>query len=187
MLQLSANDKQLQHIISQSGIIAYPTEAIYGLGCHPCDKKAVKRLVTLKKRDIGKGFILIAADLAQLSPYVLIDKTTEAYLHSIYPAFITVIVNQSEACPKYLSGQHNGIAIRISNHPIVQTLCQQLGHPLISTSANFSGKAPITDKNQLINTFTDTIDALVLGELGGAIKPSQIIDLTGKQKKIIRE
>lgn len=187
MQELIATDSRVKQIIKQSGLIGYPTEAVYGIGCHPDDEAAIKRLIEIKGRDAGKGFILIAASLAQLAPYIAIDSDTKAYMDDIYPGFVTVIVNKSATCPPLLSGNHNGIAIRVSAHPLVRTLCQTLGHPLVSTSANLSGQAPLQDKQQLIDTFGEHIDALLVGELGGQLKPSKIIDLTTADKKIIRE
>lgn len=187
MLELSATDTRLKTIIGQSGIIGYPTEAVYGIGCHPADTVALNRLISSKGRDADKGFILIAATLAQLAPYIAIDSDTENYLQTIYPGFVTVIVSKSANCPPLLSGSHSGIAIRISAHPLVATLCQTLGHPLVSTSANISGQPPITDKALLIQTFGDKLDALVSGDLGDEQRPSKIIDLTTSDKRIIRE
>lgn len=165
--------------INQGKIIAYPTEAVYGLGCDPFNNQAVEKLLNLKQRDICKGFILLIADWSQLA--TLIKPVSEQQLAAVrktWPGPVTWVFPKADTLPDWLSGQYNTIALRMSAHPIAHELC--IDGPLISTSANISKHEPANDISQLQEQFPQGIDALVAGNIGGASRPSAIYDvLTG--------
>ena len=128
--------------LNQGKLIAYPTEAVFGLGCDPLNETAVMNLLGLKQRPINKGLILIASDFAQLQPYI---NPSPAMLERILPSWpgpITWIVPAQAWVPSYLKGKHDSLAIRVSAHPLVQQLCSSYGGAIISSSANISKQAP---------------------------------------------
>ncbi|NOQ17158.1 MAG: tRNA threonylcarbamoyladenosine biosynthesis protein RimN [Methyloprofundus sp.] len=130
--------RALQH----GKIIAYPTEAVYGLGCDPLNSSAVLKLLQLKQRPMHKGLILIASDFSQLQPFI---NPTPAMLQRIMPSWpgpITWIIPAQAWVPEYLTGAHNSLAVRVSAHPLVQQLCSAYGGAIVSTSANISKQAP---------------------------------------------
>jgi len=167
------------HLVAdfQAGkIFAYPTEAVYGLGCDPDNEQAVMALLSLKRRPINKGLILVAQNYSQLLPYVddksiPMDKRPEIF--SSWPGAVTWLLPASLQAPKWLTGGSLLIAVRVSNHPKIKELCKLFNKPLVSTSANRSGCEPAQSAVQVKQQFADTI-VLVDGELGGADKPSRI-------------
>lgn len=169
------------------GVICYPTEAVWGLGCHPQSASAFARILHIKQRPHDKGVILIASAFEQLMPYVNIDVALQQQLAAIWPGFITCLLPKSAQCPDYLSGKHKSIAVRLTTHPAVTALCQSIDSPLVSTSANVSGQAPIQNLSEGKRLFTNQVDYYVDAALGGKKKPSRIIEFKQNNKVIIRE
>jgi L-threonylcarbamoyladenylate synthase len=157
-------------------IFAYPTEAVYGLGCDPDNEQAVMGLLSFKNRQVDKGLILVAQNYSQLLPYVddkliPMDKRTEIF--SSWPGAVTWLLPASMQAPAWITGGSSLIAVRVSNHPKIQQLCVLFDKPLVSTSANISGCEPALNVEQVKQQFADKV-ILVDGELGGASKPSAI-------------
>lgn len=167
--------------MKQGKILAYPTEAVYGLGCDPFNQCAVERLIALKQRDVGKGFILLIADWAQLTSLVgTLSDEWIARVQKTWPGPVTWVFPKAPGLPDWLTGVHDGVAIRMSAHPIAHQLC--LDGTLVSTSANISGSPPAMDRSDLQLQFPQGIDAVFDGALGGALKPSSIFDVcSGRQ------
>ena len=169
--------------LQQGGVIAYPTEAVYGLGCDPDNESAVLALLAIKQRPVEKGLILVAANYSQLLPYVddkAIPLEKRYQIFSSWPGHISWVLPASKTAPKWITGQFDSIAVRVSAHPVVQQLCSAYGKPLVSTSANLSGQPSITDPLELEQTLGGLLSAIMAGALGGATQPSQIRDaITG--------
>ncbi|MGL4475614.1 MAG: L-threonylcarbamoyladenylate synthase [Shewanella sp.] len=171
-------------LLLQGGVVAYPTEAVYGLGCDPDNERAVQRILAIKQRPWQKGLILVAANLEQLRAYVDFSKLTAeqlAFAASHWPGPFTFIMPTLTTTSSLLRGEFRSIAVRISAHPVVQSLCLELGKPLVSTSANLAGEAPVVLADDIVNQFDGQIDALILGELGGSLQPSTIMDAISGQ------
>lgn len=160
------------------GVIAYPTEAVFGLGCDPADPLAVSRLLAIKRRPVGKGLILVAADWAQLQPWLrpLPPAQLQRLQHS-WPGPVTWLVPAAADCPRWLTGDHATLAVRISDHPLVRSLCRKAGTALVSTSANISSLPPARTLLEVQLRFATRIDYLLPGPLGGRSQPSTIRDL----------
>ena len=174
-----AEQQLVLQALQQGGVIAYPTEAVYGLGCDPDNEAAVMALLAIKKRPVEKGLILIAANYSQLLPYVddkAIPPEKRYQIFSSWPGHISWVLPASKTAPKWLTGQFDSIAVRVSAHPVVQQLCSAYGKPLVSTSANLSGQPAITDKAELQQSLGDKLSAIMPGSLGSATQPSQIRD-----------
>lgn len=185
MLQLHPSD--IKDTILQGGVIAYPTEAVYGLGCDPDNDTAIKRLLAVKQRPWQKGLILVASEFSQLLPYVDETQLTAERLEfafSKWPGPFTFVMPVKAQVSKYLCGEFDSIAVRVSAHAGVQALCRALNKPLVSTSANLAGEAPALSAAEILADFEGKIDALVLGELGEQCQPSTIID--ARSGKILR-
>lgn len=169
--------------LNAGGVIAYPTEAVYGLGCDPDNEAAVLALLAIKQRPVEKGLILVAANYSQLMPYVddkAIPPKKRYQIFSSWPGHVSWVLPASQAAPKWITGQFDSIAVRVSAHPVVQQLCLTYGKPLVSTSANLSGQPAITNKTELEQSLGTMLAAIVPGALGGATQPSQIRNaLTG--------
>lgn len=179
---MTALDSVIQ-ALNDGGVIAYPTEAVFGLGCDPDNEAAVMALLAIKQRPVEKGLILIAADYQQLLPYVedaAIPQEKREQIFSSWPGHVSWVLPASTTAPKWITGQFDSIAVRVSAHPIVQQLCRAYGKPLVSTSANLSGQPSITDPVELAQSLGSLLSAIMPGALGGATQPSQIRNaLTG--------
>ncbi len=169
--------------LNRGGVIAYPTEAVYGLGCRADDRGATERICALKDRSVDQGVIVLIRDLAQLGNWIKpLDEQQQARLNETWPGPVTWLLPVSSACPVWLKGQHSSLAVRQSAHPICRELVDSLDTPLVSTSANPSGKPPARSAAEVRALFDDLIDAIVDGPLGEADKPSAIFDLRSGQQ-----
>ncbi|EON92069.1 Sua5/YciO/YrdC/YwlC family protein [Marinobacter lipolyticus SM19] len=168
----------------QGGVIAYPTEAVWGLGCDPWDVQAVDRILDLKRRPMEKGVILVASSIEQvrflLDPLPL-ELQREAEKH--WPGPVTCLLPDVERqIPEWVRGRHSSIAVRVSDHPVVRALCNAAGMPLVSTSCNPAGRQPARSIWQVRRYFGDELDWIVPGDLGGSRQPSRILDIvSGRQ------
>ncbi|QSX33714.1 threonylcarbamoyl-AMP synthase [Shewanella avicenniae] len=178
MLQIAATD--VAELVAKGGVIAYPTEAVFGLGCDPDNLAAVQRILDIKQRPWEKGLIMVADTFEQLRPYLDLTNITEAQLahaHQYWPGPFTFIFPAKQSLSTLVRGKFDTVAVRVSAHPVVKTLCQTVGKPLISTSANPAGEDPALDSDTIQQMFGDTLDAVVVGELGEQRQPSTIIDI----------
>ena len=181
--------EQAVKVLQQGGTIAYPTEAVYGLGCDPKNLSAIKNLLTIKKRAKEKGLILVAANIEQLKAYILplekdIEKKLLASWHEQNVA-ITWLVPVKKEISEYLKGQFDTLAIRVSHHPAVKELCEQFGGAIVSTSANISTQEAARTSEQVKQTFGNKIDFILDGETDINAQPSEIRDAL--TDKIIRQ
>lgn len=165
-------------IAQAGGLIAYPTEAVYGLGCDPRNEAAVRRLLALKRRPMHKGLILIAADFAQLAPFLQpLTAADHARLAATWPGPYTWLIPARPDTPRWLRGRHETLAVRVTAHPLAAALCRACGHPLVSTSANFSGRPPARSALAVRRQLGTAMDYLLPGPTGGAAQPTEIRDL----------
>jgi len=161
------------------GVLAYPTEAVYGLGCDPHDRAAFDRLFALKGRPATQGVLLIAADFDQIAPYIDLAAVPEAVLADVrasWPGPHTWIFPRSERVPAWVAGAHAGIALRVTAHAPAAALCRAFGAPLVSTSANPHGEPPARDVATLERYFGDRLDGALEAALGGQERPTTIRD-----------
>lgn len=169
-------------MIWNGGIIAYPTESVYGLGCDPENTSAVLELLAIKNRPLAMGFILIAADLHQLLPYMgKVNKTILDRLRASWPGPVTWLVPAHPRVPVWIRGEHDSVAVRITAHPQVASLCNMIDSALVSTSANIHGHAAARNMLQVRQQFDDSLDYILPGRVGGKKRPTEIRDaLTNK-------
>ncbi|MCW9058644.1 MAG: Sua5/YciO/YrdC/YwlC family protein [Gammaproteobacteria bacterium] len=177
---------QVVRVLRAGGIVAYPTEAVYGLGCDPLRGEAVQRLLALKQRPMEKGLILIASDWTQLQPFLLpLTPARQQRLFATWPGPHTWVLPCRPEVPQWLRGNHDSLAVRITAHPLAAALCDAWGGALVSTSANRSGLPPARSPLRVRQQFGDEIDYLLPGALGGLATPTTIRD--GVTGKILRD
>lgn len=171
------------HTIKQGGIVAYPTEGVFGLGCNPNNEQAVERLIALKQRDSNKGLIIIAAKRDQLTPFIAaVDDTLSSRLAATWPGPVTWILESSKDSSALLTGNRTTIATRVTRHKTAAKLCLACDHALVSTSANLSGQPSCHEASTVAACFGDKIDYLLDLPVGGLDGPTPIYDgATGKQ------
>lgn len=174
---------QAVEILNNGGVIAYPTEAVYGLGCDPFNLQAVEKLFHVKQRPIEKGLILVAASVEQVSSYVeLKERPWEAEVLASWPGPVTWVlpVKATANLPDWITGGRKTVAIRVSAHPCIQALCSAFGQPIVSTSANLTNQKPAMSCTEIKRVFQDSVWCLE-GELGNLAQPTQIIDALSGQ------
>jgi L-threonylcarbamoyladenylate synthase len=162
-------------VLLRGGVIAYPTEGVFGLGCLPDDEAAVRRVVDIKQRDAAKGLILIAADADQLDGWIALPE--DAALPEPDPRRpITWIVPPGPNVMPLLRGEHPTIAVRLTTNPVAKALCDAVDSPLVSTSANLSGAPTARNRYVLRRQLASVVDFIVPGDCGPASGPSEIRD-----------
>ena len=172
---------QARRALDQGGVIAYPTEAVMGLGCNPWNEAAVAKVLRLKRRPADKGLIVIASSIRQLSALVEFSMIAQQQdIIGSWPGHVTWLVPAKAVTPSWLTGQHETLAVRVSAHPVVQMLCNKVG-ALVSTSANPSGCRPAGTQRRVRAYFGRDVDCYVPGKVGNDPRPSKIRDaLTGR-------
>lgn len=161
-------------------VIAYPTEGVFGVGCNPDSPEAIKQLLQVKQRSVEKGLILIAANVEQLKPYIAFEQLNEEQLNRVnatWPGPVTWVMPASERSTHWLTGQFSTIAVRVTDHPLVQQLCLAYGKPITSTSANLSGREACVTTEEVQQQLGDLSVTILDGATGGRSKPSEIRDV----------
>ena len=185
----AANVLQAVNVLHQGGVIAYPTEAVFGLGCDPKNLSAVKKILDLKLRKKQKGLILIASNFEQLKSYIQpLEKNIENKLLDSWQekkTAITWLVPVDNNISMYLKGQFDTLAVRVSHHPIVKELCEKFAGAIISTSANIATQEAARTAEKVKEIFADKIDFIIEGETDLNAQPSEIRDAL--TDKIIRQ
>lgn len=158
-------------------VVAYPTEAVYGLGCDPFNEAAVRYLLRLKRRSETKGLILVAAGLAAIEPLVDLAKIPRRdEVLASWPGSTTWLLPARPCVPQWLFGAHDSLAIRVTAHPVAAALSRAFGGAIVSTSANLSGHSPARTPLRLWCQFPRREIHFLPGRVGGASRPSRIVD-----------
>ncbi|NMP30830.1 L-threonylcarbamoyladenylate synthase type 1 TsaC [Thalassotalea sp. M1531] len=166
-------------VYNDGGVLAYPTEAVFGLGCDPDNEQAVMKLLAIKQRPIEKGLILLASNYSQLLPYIDEQKIPQDKRFAIlsrWPDGITQILPCLSTTPNWLTGKFTTLAVRVTSQPDVVALCNQTNKPIVSTSANLSGEEPALTWQQVEKDLGEKVDFIIKGQTLGFTQPSKIID-----------
>ncbi|HET9819728.1 MAG TPA: Sua5/YciO/YrdC/YwlC family protein [Rhodanobacteraceae bacterium] len=164
-------------LLRRGGVLAYPTEGVFGLGCDPDDRAAFERIIAIKRRPPAQGVLLIAADFAQVEdwigevPAVALERACAAW-----PGAHTFIFPRSPRVPDWVAGGHAGVALRVTAHAPAAALCLAFGGPIVSTSANRHGEAPARSADDITALFGDELDGVMDAPLGGLAHPTPITD-----------
>jgi len=168
----------LAKALHQGAVIAYPTEAVWGLGCDPYNEAAVTRLLAMKNRARDKGLILAGGSIDHaLSLTATLSEAQNQQLAETWPGPNTWLIPDERITPEWIRGEHKAVAVRVSAHPLVEALCKAFGGLIVSTSANPQGLPPAENAEQVIAYFADQVDAISPGAIGSENKPSSIRDL----------
>lgn len=165
-------------VLHNGGLVAYPTEGVWGLGCDPWNEDACSTLLTLKQRDWRKGLILVASDFSQLEDFI--ERPSNSAMkraQATWPGPATWVFPCSEDAPPLVTGENWSVAVRVSAHPIVRALCESFGGALVSTSANRAGQPPARSIHEVRRKLGPAVQALVPGPLGKLAGPTPIRDV----------
>jgi L-threonylcarbamoyladenylate synthase len=175
-------------VLQNGGVIGYPTETVYGIGCNIFSQPAVKRIYQMKKRETDKAFILIAADIIQIKDIVAeIPEAAERLMENFWPGPLTLVFKASPNLATTEFRRVKTIAVRIPDCAICLALLKACGYPIVSTSANLSGQAAATTAQGVISLFNDYLDLVVDGGKTPSDIPSTVVDITKSPVKIVRE
>lgn len=166
---------QATEALNTGGVIAYPTEAVWGLGCNPFSERSVSQLLAMKRRQCGMGLILIASDIKQLYPFLSgLSKLQLEQLEASWPGPQTWLVPNNFVAPPWITGGRDTLALRVTDHLVAAELCKSFGGPLVSTSANPHGFPPAKSRLKVNLYFRTQLDYVVPGLLGKSGKPTPI-------------
>ncbi len=166
------------HAVSRGAIFGYPTDTVWGLGCHPLIASSVSRILQIKNRSPDKGLILLSSRIEYCSAYLGIDTDELESIRLPCEQPTTWLVKASEYCPPWIHGIYPTVGIRITSHPLIQFICDGLQAPIVSTSANRSSKATARTSFQVRKQFGSELDFIVNGFATGSHQPSEIKSLT---------
>lgn len=162
------------HALQSGGVIAYPTESCFGLGCDPFDTAAVKNILKLKRRSVNKGLILIASSIEQAERYVELDTPLTKQIRASWPGANTWLLPPKLGLPNILRGKFPLLAIRVTAHPIANSLCDLFGGAIVSTSANVANEPALKCAKDVRRAFAKQLDNIVAMPIGQDPSPSTI-------------
>lgn len=177
--------KDAAKILKEGGLIAFPTETVFGLGVIFDNEASYKRLIDVKRRPPEKPFTLMLSDIEQIEKYAYVNDKARKLISSFMPGQFTIILKAKENLPSYCVSKEGNVGIRISSDELVRKLIREVGKPLLVPSANKSGEPPLTKDNDVIGIFDNEIDAIIMGE-SISNTPSTIV-LIDEDVHILRE
>ncbi len=171
--------------LRDGGVVAYPTDTVYGLGCDLFQKKAVDRLYELKGADKDQRFAFLCADLSDIARYAIVDDVAYRLLKRYLPGPYCFILPATREVPRIVQGNRKQVGIRVPSHPVARALVRALGGPVVSTTAARHGEDPDPDARELKTRFPRLELVLDAGACG--VTPSSVVDLTGPSPVVVRE
>ncbi len=174
--------------VRAGGVIAYPTETVYGLGADPLCEEAVRRVFGLKGRGAEKALILLIRDERDLAGVASgVTETARRLMGAFWPGPLTLALKASPGLPRALLGGGETVAVRVSSHPVARALTDLVGGPITSTSANRSGQPPARSAPEVGAIFGEGIDLIVDGGPSAEDRPSTVVDVSGPLPILLRE
>jgi tRNA threonylcarbamoyl adenosine modification protein (Sua5/YciO/YrdC/YwlC family) len=182
----SRHVKTAAEVLRSGGLVIYPTDSVYGLGCGLFDKKAVARIYQIKGNDKRKLLSFICPDLKEIAEYANVPNPAYKIMRHLLPGPYTFILTATRQVPRILLENRKTVGIRVPDNPICQALLAEFGSPIISTSACLPDQAYLSDPDEIAETFAHTAD-LFLDAGPGGLEPSTIVDLTGEEPVLVRQ
>jgi tRNA threonylcarbamoyl adenosine modification protein (Sua5/YciO/YrdC/YwlC family) len=179
--------RRAAELLAGGGIIIYPTDTVYGLGCSVTDKNAIERIHLVKRQRADKPFSFVCSDLTHISEYAQVSNAAFKIMKHMIPGPYTFILPASrmKQLPKILVSKRKTVGIRVPDSPVTQALVRELGHPILSTSVTLDASEPLNDPDVIRENFNNAVD-LILD--GGVLlsEPSTVLDLTGEAPVVVR-
>lgn len=177
--------KRIVEILEKGGVIAYPTDTVYGLGCDLMNKQAIESLYQIKGMHRDKNLAFICPDLADISKYAIVENATYRVLRRLLPGPYCFVLQATRDVPKMVQMNKKTVGIRVPANPVAQAIVRELGRPIISTTAAPPGQDPLFDPWEIKETFPGL--ELVVDGGGGGLVPSTVVDLSSGEIVILRE
>jgi tRNA threonylcarbamoyl adenosine modification protein (Sua5/YciO/YrdC/YwlC family) len=178
--------KRVVEVLQEGGVIAYPTDTQYGIGCDLLHKKAIERVYKLKRRNPKKPFSFICSDLKNISEFAKVSNYAYKTMRRLLPGPYTFILEGTRLVPKIMLTKRKEAGIRVPDHAVCLAIIHELGHPIVNTTAAVDGEEPLADPYEIEQTFKGQIDLVVDGGLVPNY-PSTVVSLIGDEPDIIRE
>jgi tRNA threonylcarbamoyl adenosine modification protein (Sua5/YciO/YrdC/YwlC family) len=172
-------------VLADGGVIAYPTDTVYGLGCDLLSKQATDRLYQIKGMPRDHALAFICPDLSDIAKYAVVENQTYRVLKHFLPGPYCFILQATREVPKLVQTKRKTVGIRVPDHPVTIALVRELGRPLISTTANREGQAPLVDPWEIEQEFPG-LDLVIDGDAGGTV-PTTVVDLSQGDVRVVRE
>ncbi len=174
-------------VLSDGGLVVYPTDTSYGLGCDPRNVNALKRLLDTKKRDYRLGVPLLFYDIKQCEEFHAFQELEKILIRLFWPGALTLVVAPRQEVPEHIKGDRDSIAVRVPDHDIPRSIAKQLGSPIVGTSANISGGPSPFDMSVALEQLGDSVDLYIDAGPSGAAANSTIIGIvSGGEKSHIK-
>jgi tRNA threonylcarbamoyl adenosine modification protein (Sua5/YciO/YrdC/YwlC family) len=192
MLSVHSQSPQSRHIqravecLRDGGVVVYPTDTVYGLGCDITSKHALERIVRIKGRDPKKPLSFVCADLTHISRYARVSNVAYRILKRFLPGAYTFVLGASSEVPKMLLTRQKTVGIRVPEHAVCSALVKELGNPILSTSANPSGVEPLNDPREIQETLGKQVDFILDSGVLARV-PSTVISLVDDRVQVLRE
>ncbi|MFC1606905.1 L-threonylcarbamoyladenylate synthase [Candidatus Latescibacterota bacterium] len=174
-------------ILKNGGIVVYPTETVYGIGCDPLNRQACERIQLIKRRSENKSFILIADSPECIEKFAgPLDDTAKRLAMAFWPGALTIVIRAQKDLPNHLKGPSEGVAFRVTPNPVASALSSEFGRPVVSTSANITTEQPVESYEDALQMFGGKVDCILKsdGPLRG--NPSTVIDITASEPRLLR-
>jgi tRNA threonylcarbamoyl adenosine modification protein (Sua5/YciO/YrdC/YwlC family) len=177
--------RQVVEVLNKGGVIAYPTDTVYGFGCSLYNKKGIERIYLIKRSEKNQPFSFICADLKDISLYCKVSNYAYKTMKRLLPGPYTFILEGTKLVPKIMLTRRMTAGIRVPNNPICLSVVKGLGHPIISTSASLPGGEVLYDPAEIEGQLGNALDLVIDGGLSVS-EPSSVIDLTEDRPKVLR-
>lgn len=177
--------KQVAATLNDGGVIAYPTDTVYGFGCSLYNKKGIERIYLIKRSEKNRPFSFICADLKDISLYTKVSNYAYKTMKRLLPGPYTFILEGTKLVPKIMLTKRSTAGIRVPDNQICMSLVKELGHPIITTSAQLPGGEVFYDPGEIERKVGHALDAVIDGGMLVS-EPSSVIDLTEDQPKVLR-
>jgi tRNA threonylcarbamoyl adenosine modification protein (Sua5/YciO/YrdC/YwlC family) len=178
--------QRVVEVLNGGGVIAYPTDTVYGFGCSLYNKRGIERIYKIKRSEKSRPFSFICADLKDISLYCKVTNYAYKTMKRLLPGPYTFILEGTKLVPQIMLTRRKTAGIRVPNNPICLALVKELGHPIISTSAMFGGGEVLYDPAEIDSKLGNALDLVIDG--GVLIsEPSSVIDLTGDRPAVLRQ
>jgi tRNA threonylcarbamoyl adenosine modification protein (Sua5/YciO/YrdC/YwlC family) len=178
--------QRVTEILRAGGVIAYPTDTTYGIGCSIFDKKALERIYQIKQRERKKPFSFICGDLSEIAQYAKVSNYAYKIMKRFLPGAYTFVLPASSVVPDLLLTKQKTVGIRMPDNPICLALIRELGHPIVTTSANLSGEDPIGDPLEVEREMGNRLAVVIDGGLLSA-DVSSVVSLIGDYPEVLRQ
>lgn len=177
---------QVVDILRNGGVIAYPTDTTYGIGCSILNRRSIERIYRIKQRERNKPVSFICADLAEISRYAQVSTFAFKTMKRFLPGPYTFVLDASRTVPDLLLTRQKSVGIRIPDHAVCRAIVRELGHPIVTTSANLSGEEPLGDPFLVDEQLGSQLDLVVDGGVLTA-EVSSVVSLVGDLPQVLRQ